>query len=286
MKLALGTVQFGLDYGVNNQSGVTTDSELVETLALAHNNNIKLLDSATAYGNALERLGDLNPFPFDIVSKLKPILQPQITPQVIDDCLAEMEFSIKKAKVNKLYAIMFHSSKDLMKPGINNLVHELNQSGLCKKVGASFYSNDPICDLTDRLNLNIVQLPLSIADQTALQSGTLSNLKRNNCEVHIRSIFLQGLLLMEKKPDYFSQWSRWFELFKEACKKYNISPMQLCLSFVKNLPEVDKIVVGANNSAQLADIITNYELYNLNSAELSGLAINDPLLTNPANWQV
>lgn len=286
MKLALGTAQFGLHYGVNNKEGTPSDEELKQILNLANENNITLLDSATCYGNALERIAKFNHQRFDIASKLKPLNTEKITPNTIDTCLKELEETVNKSGLTSLHTIMFHNAGDLYTAGIRELITELKTSELCRNVGASFYPHQAVLQLAMEHSLDIVQIPLNVADQQLLANNTIANLKKTECEIHIRSVFLQGLLLMKERPHYFDDWSPWFERFYNTCKSAALSPIQLCLAFAKTIDEVDKIILGVNNSDQLADILVNYHSANFDYRELTELATSDSNFINPVNWKI
>ncbi|QUI70400.1 aldo/keto reductase [Pseudoalteromonas sp. M8] len=286
MRLALGTVQFGLDYGVNNPQGKTLDSELDSILNLAAKHNIDLLDTATAYGNAIERLGKRDLSPFKVVSKLKPIQGERLATVDIDNCLQEVENTVKQLNVTQLHAIMLHNAGDLSKPECDVLLQELKRSQFATKVGASFYSQQPILNLCKSNQLDIVQLPLNVADQSALNTGLLNQLKQNGCEVHIRSVFLQGLLLMTSIPDYFEPWKNWFRHYKQLIASLDTNPIELCLGIAKHLNSVDRIVIGANSLGQLADIINSYNKCDIDHSQLVSLATEDENFINPVNWKL
>jgi len=130
-------------------------------------------------------------------------------------------------------------------------------------------------------------LPINILDQRLLEGGYLDKLKKYNVEIHARSVFLQGLLLMPLDSIH-----TWFNPILDALKIFhveatirNISTLQLALGFVQNIDEIDKIVIGVNTLKQLEEII-NVSSMRIDVTELCKLSINDPIYLNPSNWEI
>jgi len=132
-----------------------------------------------------------------------------------------------------------------------------------------------------------VQLPINILDQRLLEGGQLSMLKKYGVEIHARSVFLQGLLLMPLKniSPWFNPIMNTLEALHVKASKLNMSTLQLALGFVQSISEVDKVVVGVNTLNQLREIISATSIY-INTEEFSDLSINDPIYLNPSNWRV
>lgn len=261
MKLALGTVQFGLDYGISNTEGMTSFDEILKLLDLAKKNGINTLDTAKEYGSSEEILGNCANG-FEIVTKIQnPI---------------DFEQSLKKLKRDKLYGLLFHNADVLFKnPEYLKEFEKLKKENKVEKIGVSVYYSEQIDIILENYNIDLIQLPINILDQRLLQSSHLKKLKDKNIEIHVRSIFLQGLLLMKNPPDYFKP-------IKPILDKINQNK-ELILGFVKNIDEIDKIVIGVNDSRQLQE---NIEAYNKDvDIDFSKFSINDTKFIDPSNWE-
>ena len=285
-KLALGTVQFGLEYGVANESGQINFSEAKNILKLAKEKNIDLIDTAIAYGNSEKVIGKIGIEGFKYISKL-PALPENC--KDIDYWIKDMvEASLKRLRIENLYGLLLHQPKDLLGASGEKLVNSLykiKSSGLVKKIGISIYDPSEIEQVIDLLKIEIVQAPLNIIDRRLETSGWLFRLHQQKIEVHTRSTFLQGLLLMSKNeiPSKFSQWNFFFDRWFLELKKKNLSPVQACLSYPMSLTQVDRVVIGVDNLFQFKNLIEASKIKSLNH-DLSFMISNDELLINPRNW--
>ena len=202
-QLCLGTVQFGLAYGVTNKSGQVPEDEVRKILDLASSSGICLLDTAQAYGISEEVLG--NCWPADAPRRLISKLSPGASRQSWEDSLTT---SLQRLHTSQLDAFLLHRASDLLSTDGEELLYwleSLRNRGLVKRIGVSIYEASDLEGLPlDRLQL--VQLPLSVYDQRLIIDGTLSKLHDLGLAVHVRSVLLQGLLLQysEYWPDHLS----------------------------------------------------------------------------------
>lgn len=292
MKLGLGTVQFGLPYGISNQQGQTPLREVKIILEIASQKGIEVLDTATLYGNSEEVLGKCldTEHGFKIVTKTPMFGGKLITAE--DVLLLEKTFaqSLKKLKQNSLYGLLIHHSQDLLAADGDLLMESminLRQKGLVKKIGVSVYTGRQIDDLLDRYNsIDIIQLPINVFDQRLLHGGHLARLKKRGIEIHARSIFLQGLLLMSPAdlPDYFVSIKDHVQHYHNVLQSQGITTLQGALGFVLALSEVDVVLCGLNNLQQLQGICTAATQYAKNN--FSEFALSDEKILNPSLWQV
>jgi len=279
-KLVLGSVQFGINYGISNQKGKTNFSEVKEILNFAKKSKINLIDTAIAYGDSEEILGKTGINNFNFISKLPKI--PKNCRDVDYWVQDNIEASLIKLRVQNLYGLLIHDTKDLtgtFGKKLANSIQKIRSNGLIKKTGISIYDTSEIEIALKILKLDLVQAPLNIIDRRLEISGILSKLKSLKVEVHTRSTFLQGLLLLpqEKIPFQFNRWSNiWDQWFLEL-KKKNLDPIEVCLSYPMSLPEVDRIVIGVNNLDQLKKLIKLSKSKILNH-DFSFMISNDNLL--------
>jgi len=284
-RLAIGTAQFGLSYGIANQVGKVSQTEAKEILKLASNSGIKILDTAIAYGDSEKSLGNLGIQNFQLVTKL-PIVP--IDCQDVGVWVKEqVRSSFSRLGIKDIYGLLLHQSNQLLGSYGKDLYRELNllkESGKVKKIGISIYSPFELEALKDKYDFDLVQAPFNIIDQRLHSSGWLSRLKNKGVEVHTRSVFLQGLLLMEQAhiPNKFLKWSDLWYKWHNWLDDYEGTATEACLSLPLSFPEIDKVIVGVDNSKQLLQILNSAK--NLNTKSLPDLQCSNEGLINPANW--
>ncbi|MBD1582219.1 aldo/keto reductase [Pseudoalteromonas sp. S16_S37] len=292
MRLALGTVQFGLDYGISNKSGRPSLSEVERILRLANTENIKLLDTALGYGESHQSLAKYQPLhsQFSIVTKLPPLQANMFTQADVELYIRYVEQCFSDLKCSSLKALLFHQASDAFKLGVKPLIDYLvKQQQKCRieKLGVSIYSGTPISLFFESNFINLVQLPFNVFDDYFKKAGALKALASHGVEIHSRSCFLQGLLLMpiEQLTPYFHPWLAQLEMFHKQAKHHNVSLLTLCLAYVVKEPEIKQILVGVNSEQELIEILEAYQkATTIDPKELINMAVDDPKLTNPALW--
>lgn len=284
-KLALGTAQFGLSYGIANNAGKASKTTVKQLLNIARTSDITMFDTAISYGNSEKTLGLHNLATFNIVSKL---------PEVPPDCLKVEEWiaeqvlaSLKRLNINKLQALLLHRPAQLLEPVGDRLyrsILRLKEQGLVSQIGVSVYGPNELSQLVNRFDFDIVQAPMNIFDRRMEDTGMLNQLKKAGVAIHIRSAFLQGLLLMPsaKIPVYFAPWLPLIKAYHDWLVEQNLSPVQACLSYLNQQADIDKIIVGVDNAQQLQQIITAIDRPRIDIP--SFLQSTDEGLLNPSRW--
>ncbi|MFM5397302.1 aldo/keto reductase [Aeromonas veronii] len=279
MRLALGTVQFGLDYGISNHDGQVSDEELDAIIALARQAGIDTLDTAQAYGNAEQRLGQRDITDFTLIDKLAPGLP-------LSDVKAALNNSLHWLGRKRLDGLLLHRSQDAS-PALFELLTDLQQQGVIGKLGISVYSPEELDTWSAAgYPLELVQLPANLLDQRFLRTGWLDKLVDMGCEIHVRSLFLQGLLLMQpaQRPDYFQRFATALERFDHWHP--SVAPLGRALSIMTALPQVSRFVVGVCHAQELAAIVAasqvQHECY---EADIAHLASMEQELINPGLWR-
>lgn len=264
-KLALGTVQFGLDYGISNTQGQVKSKEVGEILTLAKEKKIHILDTARAYGNSEEVLGKYieKENTFNIISKLSA---------GVKNVSEEINQSLKNLKQNKLYAYLFHDFSDFEKKPLlwNNLKQE-KENRKIKKIGFSLYYPKQIEILWQKnIQFDILQVPYNLFDRRF--EPYFEKLKNQNVEIHVRSIFLQGLFFMqpEKLSKHFESVKYKINRLQQLAKENQLTLASLPLFFVIQNPNIDKAVLGVSN---LNDLQENLKILE-NCNEIQKLNIN------------
>lgn len=290
-KLGLGTVQFGLAYGVTNARGQVSAAEAQAILDAAFTAGIDLLDTAAAYGDSEAVLGRvLGPRSgLRIVSKLPSLTADRIGAAEIEQCCATVLRSLTLLRRESIYGLLLHRPDDLRKPGAERLVamlQDLKHAGKVAKVGISAYDRAQIDQTLERFTPDLVQIPVNLLDQRLLQDGTLDRLKGRNVEVHARSAFLQGALLAEPAslPSHFAPHLERLRAVGAAAERAGLSRLALCLRFVLMQSAIDRVIVGVTTLGELRQILAAAADSAPLPAGLAALAVDDPRLVNPALW--
>ena len=291
MKIGLGTVQFGVNYGVSNTHGKTTKDEVSQILQFAHENGINVIDTATSYGGSENILGEVvtnNDWRF--VTKTPHFSDNYLNSTHVNQLKESFNQSLFNLRKKNIYGLLLHSCDDLLKPGGELIFREmerLRENGKVKKIGVSAYSSKQIAAILGKFNIDLIQLPINIFDQHLFVDGWLEKLKNKNVEIHARSTFLQGLLLMPRTsiPTYFLPIKEKIELFSKSAQELSLSKLELALGYVMGINEIDKIVVGVNTIEQLREIIEAAQV-KVNPMEFTDVSINNPIYTNPSLWKI
>lgn len=285
MKLVLGTVQFGLPYGIANQVGQVSLAEGTSILQLATACGIDTLDTAIAYGESEQRLGQIGVKGWQIVSKLPPI--PDGTAQPIRWVETEVASSLQNLNVSSLYGLLLHRPLQLLEQNGDQIYHglqEVKKAGIVKKIGVSIYDPEELEILCDRFQFDLVQAPFNIIDHRLIETGWMRRLAEHGIELHVRSVFLQGLLLMKSldRPHKFNRWSTLFSRWDKWIQEVGLTPQEACLRYVHSFPQISKIVVGVDSANQLQELSAATQ--GVLPEVPSGLFSTDSDLLNPANW--
>lgn len=290
MKLALGSAQFGLDYGISNQSGQSSLEEVRAILAYAQSKGIDVLDTANSYGESETVLGESEKTSkFKLVTKTKTFDKEQrITSKSVDQFKEVFVQSLKKLNVDSVYGLMIHHAEDLLKPG-SELLFEIMRSfkcqGLVQKIGVSAYHERQIRQILKNYSIDIIQVPVSILDQRLIQNGVLTDLKSLGVEVHTRSAFLQGLIFMNPKnlSSHFDGVKPLLERFQLSLKQEGYSAIEAALGYLGQFKEIDRVVCGVTNVKQLEEVYQGISAkYN---SLFDGFKIDDEKILNPSLWQ-
>jgi aryl-alcohol dehydrogenase-like predicted oxidoreductase len=294
-KLALGTAQWGSNYGIANRSGLPNFEALNKILRLAIMSGVNIIDTASAYGTAEDLLGrqQAAKLGFNIVTKTVP-LKAQAQKEDISVKIVRDQFKISLARLStrSIYGLLIHHAVDLLGPigdHVWQVMRDIRREGWVQKIGCSLYHPSELDILIERYDLDIIQVPLNIYDQRFLHSGALERARKRGIEVHARSVFLQGLLLMsdEAMPSYFDEIRLHHSRFINACRDGGVSPIHVALGFVTGSDQVDKVIVGCESVQQFSEILAT-DSEESSSVKLlkivDHLALNDEAYIDPGRW--
>jgi aryl-alcohol dehydrogenase-like predicted oxidoreductase len=246
-RLALGTAQFGLAYGLNNEAGQPSTSAVAAVLAAAQAVGLTLLDTAAAYGNSEARLGELagdNPA-FGLITKLAAGPPAQVA-QHLGESLARL-------RRPQLYGVLFHAFGPLQaEPAAWHALQAARAAGQVARIGVSLYHpHEAEWLLAGGWDIDLVQVPYNVLDQRF--AAVLPRLAVRGVEVHVRSAFLQGLLLREptKLPGFFRPLAPKIKLLRNLADEAGMPLPALLLLFAAFAPGVSRAVVGVDSVANL-----------------------------------
>jgi len=288
-KLAIGSAQFGLDYGLSSIGQPVPEREVRSILELAAQNDIELIDTAAAYGTAEAVLGktidsDLN---FRIVSKIpstNSITGVQEKLGFIKECF---ENSLEKLKRQNIHALLLHNADELVEnagAAIFDLLEDWKQQGLVEKIGVSAYEHEKIEEIIDRYQFDVIQIPINVFDQRLLSNEFLSGIKSRGIEIHARSAFLQGLLLItpENLPRYFQPIEKHIASWHDFARNIGLTPLEAALIFLREIEEIDYIIVGTRSREQLEETIASFQKDSTFDASM--LACEEVEFIDPRMW--
>lgn len=285
-KIALGTVQFGLNYGIKNNSGQIPEKIAYNIMDYAFQKGIDTLDTAYAYGTSEKVIGNYlrnHGNSFNVISKYPTV-------QNNDVSLSYLDETFNNLGINNLYAYIFHdystfkTNQHLLDDLVEEKVH-----GRINKIGFSLYYPSQLEDiLNNKIPCDIIQIPYNILDKRF--DSLLNSAKNNGIEIHVRSIFLQGLLFIspENLSEYFTPIKKLINNLNVISRNADISISAICLCHVVLNKFLDKIVIGVDSVENLLeniDALKYIEAVRDINSELDALICNDENFVLPFNWK-
>ena len=283
--IILGTAQFGMPYGVANRTGQLDRAQAEATIRIARSGGIRLVDTAVGYGQSEALLGTLDLGDMKVMTKLPAVplgcadVRRWVRQQVTD--------SLERLHVSRLWGLSFHRPEQLLEAVGQDLYHEvrsLQDQGLVEKIGVSIYEPGELGPLLAGRRFDMVQAPFNILDRRLASSGWVERLNGLGCEVHARSVFLQGLLLLPDamRPPYFERWRSLFSDWDRWLLDVGLSPLEACLRYALSTRGIAKLVVGVDGPEQLQQVLAAADGHLPPVPEQ--LSCADPDLLNPARW--
>ncbi|WP_420993404.1 aldo/keto reductase [Cupriavidus sp. 30B13] len=290
MKLALGTVQFGLPYGITNTAGQVSEDEVVRILRRARELGLAVLDTAAAYGQSESVLGRCagEAHAFRLYTKTLPLGGAAADATAVRRVVQGVHDSLRNLGVGRLDGLLVHHAGDLLGEGGQELyaaLHALKAQGLVERLGVSVYSVEEARAATQHFGIDAVQLPLNVLDQSFTGSGELQRLKAAGVEIHTRSAFLQGILLSQQLPAFLHALAPGFGRFQAICREAGASQLEGSLAFLRQQGAIDHVVVGVLDQGQLEQIASAWErsaaCLSLDFAECN---MAPSAAVTPSNW--
>ena len=287
-KIALGSANFGMDYGIANQVGKISQTELDKIISQAEASGIGVIDTAQAYGDAEGRIGSVHSNErFKVITKIGIGIEKTYKSKAVTRLVRE---SCERLSRSSLYAVMLHRPEVFLSGFGKSILEELQElkaKNIISKFGVSIYDPCVLSEILKITVLDIVQAPFNVFDQRILSSGWAKKLKDNGTEIHTRSVFLQGILMIpeEKLPKYFLEnWPSLFSSWFEYLKSNGNDPLSTALGFALRQPWIDNIVVGVDSAAQLKKVAKVEKSSVLQS--FPNFKCDDEALIDPSKWKL
>lgn len=285
-KIILGTVQFGLEYGINNKIGKPDNNEIKSILDYAFDNKINFLDTAEAYGDSHERIGEYHANSnnkFNIITKFSSSRLD--LPKNISD---RINHHLKILNVNNLYCYMFHNYDDFK--NYFNLFKlellELKNRGIVKKIGVSLHSNHNINDVLENKVIDLIQLPYNLLDNKSKREKVFLKAKEKGVEIHTRSTFLQGLFFkdLNEIDGELGVLKKYLLELKRLVNKNEIN--SLALNYVCSNANIDGVLLGVDTVSQLQNNLSciSDDKFKDIIENIDSINVKEENLLNPANW--
>ena len=267
MELCLGTVQFGMDYGIRNQKKPDL-ADAIKCLDYATQNGICAIDTAKAYGMAEEVVGEF--LKKGTVSRDSLFISTKFKPNILDDVepadyakVIEQEITsqLKTLHTDYVGAYVYHSARYAFDGAKLEAIRTAVGKGYARKSGVSVYEPDEAFACYDSGIVDFIQAPYSIFDRRMKASGMLDSPKRGNCELHTRSAFIQGLVVMDEEqiPDFLSEARPIVRRITKICEEAEISRVQLAMQYVKRENAISHLVFGVDSLEQLKEDIELFQ---------------------------
>lgn len=284
-KLILGTVQFGLPYGINNNRGKPEVKDVLGILAEATARGIRTLDTAVDYGVAHSVLGEFfreHGKTFDVDTKFR-VKEGVPVKQGLEEILEQLN-------IDYVDTLFFHRFNDLKgNPEVVEELSNLKKEGYIKKRGVSVYTNEEFKECIQGESIDVIQIPFNLLDNFKKRGELLVQAKAANKEIHARSIFLQGLFFkeMETYPPCLVPLRKYVTDLKFIAREYHLSMEQLALLYAYGKNEIDRIIIGVDSKAQL---VANCEALTIpfskeTEERIDLIDVTEEALLHPYNWK-
>ncbi len=287
-KLILGTVQFGLDYGINNSIGKPTNKNIYKILDYAYENGIRTLDTAESYGNAHLIIGNYlkknSKKNFKLISKLN-------SKQILNK--GKLKFHIinklKEFNIEYIHGYMIHDFKNFIQNEyLLKELESIKREGFINIVGISLYENDEIVNVINNYNnFDFIQVPFNLLDNETRRGKVLKLAKKKNIKIFSRSTFLQGLFFKQLNsfPSNLNPLKKYIKKIKNIQASSQTDINSIALNYCLSKKYIDKVLIGVESLSQLKKNLNDIKNNNLDfQTEIDKMIVEETSLLNPTNW--
>jgi aryl-alcohol dehydrogenase-like predicted oxidoreductase len=287
-KIVLGTVQFGLNYGINNTTGKPNREKVFDILDYAWSKGIDTLDTAVHYGDAIAVIGayhSQSTHRFKVISKFQENRDLDLKKSV--------QTSLDTLQIEQLEGLLCHSFDFFTTNlAIRRELQFLKKIGVVKKIGVSIYSKEQLAFLIEQHFLyavDIIQLPYNLLDNAAQKGQLIAKAKEIGIEIHTRSVFLQGLFFrpLHTLPQKIQALSPYLKDLHKITQDSELPMHQLALSYALANENIEKVLIGVDSIEQLQSNLEtskNYPLQQNTLASLDRIKVKELNLLQPVNW--
>jgi aryl-alcohol dehydrogenase-like predicted oxidoreductase len=303
LRIALGTVQLGIDYGINNREGKPSAAKALEILKIAYESGVRMFDTAALYGDSEKIIGEFISADhlendIAIITKIghvesgKEEMEEMEAMKVKEAVITTVKKSLERLKLKHVEGLLLHDAKQMYDDKVLAAMESAKQSRLTKKIGVSVYDEEDAINAVKSGRFQCVQLPYNIFDHGIDETDFFKLAKKNNITVIARSPFLQGLFLMKQDdiPAHLEKAKPYLAALDKIIKKYGLSRQEAALLFAYSNPDIDYVLFGVDDKDQLEQnisIIKNKSMSDECLSELrksfNGIARE---ITNPSLWKI
>ncbi|MFA5903078.1 MAG: aldo/keto reductase [Desulfobacula sp.] len=291
-RLVLGTAQLGMFYGIANKTGKPDLDCAQDIIKTAWDNGIREFDTAQGYGNSESVLGNIFN-QLQIQDEARVITKSMPTIDHLDDqkMYHYLLQSLQNLGQKRLYCYMLHQ-EDLLclwGVGLKDILEGFKKDNYIKKIGISVYSPLVALKAIKTEGIDCIQIPSNLLDRRFEESGVFQLADSFNKELYVRSIFLQGLILMgkDKIPDSMGFANCVASKIETLTLRYNLTRQQLAIGYVKEAYPTAKIIFGAETPSQISENLESwnrdYSFLNLSEMKKYINAVDDKIL-DPSKW--
>ena len=283
-KLCIGTVQFGLNYGIANKKGQVKIREIKRILEYAQKNSIKSIDTAKVYGQSEESIG------FFLKGSIRDW---NITTKInhLDIALSSQIEDSKNKLTVKPNTLLAHSANLFMDSNFQSEIQSIKNNYSLSSIGVSIYNEEDIYTvLKAKIRPDVIQLPLNILDSSLYRKGLLKKLANENIEIQVRSVFLQGLFYLSDSAleESFKDVIPYLKKLKSIAADSSLTLSELSLLWLVSLKEVNKVIIGVDNVNQLKIHLDTLKK-NIDSSvfkEALSIHYENENILNPSLWLI
>jgi len=292
-RLVLGTAQLGMKYGIKNRIGKPPLKKSYEIIQTAWNKNIRFFDTAYSYGESESILGKIFKGleiagKVSVISKISGCLNKVNEKEV----LKGIDSSLKRLNLGCLYGLLLHDpgNLDFWDSNASQIMRAIKKNNMAEKVGVSVYSYKDAMRVLERDDFEIVQIPFNIFDQSYYSKGIFREAEKRNKTVFIRSIFLQGLLLMEQEElgEDKKNFIKYLQARDTLCARFDLTKKELAIGYVKKRASGAYIIFGAEEPSQVEETVQIFEKADINDEIIKEieqrLPVSNEDIINPSNW--
>lgn len=291
-EFCIGTAQFGMKYGIANETGPPSQKEIYQIVKYAVENNIAYFDTAQSYGKSETLLG--NAFTkLDNIKEIKVItkLSPAIQQGTAEEIFESVELSLNKLKLDYIYGFLAHRLETIHSDHFSSSIDKLKDKGMIKKCGVSVYTpNEAMVALENPL-VEILQIPFNILDRRWIDEDIFEKAEEKNIQLFFRSIFLQGLIFLNnsdlKKKKMV--WTKpYLDMFHKLVSNTYLSPIDISINVLASMAGNNIIIMGVDSLLQLEKNVNKIKNVKIDKAFSENWWVAMPLfpekLLNPALW--